>query len=307
MAQYKITGDTAPIRDLNYTAGMIALIPNKLTDLARLLDDVDGGAAGWLDNITGDWLMRLPGETSMAPMVNRLRAAANSMPELVERLSSEARVYEQAMGIYDDSERSGITAFAQWAALIFPQWATSISSRVIDAIPKVFESISRDAQTKEKAESVFNDPNWRTHNGNEEQCKGFAKDVFKAIHGINLPSTDNPEYKYKDSNEIRQIGQVTGNATAGEIQQMFANAKTGDVVQMYYRYKDAGNWKNTPHTAIVKAVTETGVVFFHGNTTDPNDSSNKKAYGVTTTYTWAQLDERLAYDDHGMTVYTPNK
>ena len=43
----------------------------------------------------------------------------------------------------------------------------------------------------------------------------------------------NARYQYRDENGVNKVGQLTGNFTAAQVQQLFAQAKIGDVIQKY--------------------------------------------------------------------------
>ncbi len=122
-----------------------------------------------------------------------------------------------------------------------------------------------------------------------EECKGFAKQVFKICFGVTPGSTKGKPNNYllNSVNGISQIGKVTSMNSAN-IKNLFSKAHPGDFVQM--RRSHGGS-----HSAIVYTVSSTGVTFYEANL-DGNNGIVKR------TYTWANLCDKNA----AMSVYTSN-
>jgi hypothetical protein len=101
----------------------------KLISAANALDDVDGGLLGFIDEITGDRLLNLRGETAMAPMANAVKNIASTLPGVADRLRGEGAVYEAAVQRYKQAETGTGTGFMSIALI-----TTSIIQQLIDSI-----------------------------------------------------------------------------------------------------------------------------------------------------------------------------
>jgi hypothetical protein len=145
MAQYRVNTDISPSQGLQFVAGMLDLQQSKLNDIARLLDDVDGGFLGFMDNAIGDWLMRLPGEAAMAPMARQLKTVAAAMPGLRDRLSQEHNTYSVVMYFYNDAEQSVGTTLATITVAAISNMAQS----VVDNVKNIQDAVSRTTSYKD--------------------------------------------------------------------------------------------------------------------------------------------------------------
>lgn len=123
-----------------------------------------------------------------------------------------------------------------------------------------------------------------------EQCKGYAKNVFYLCFKI-TPSSTQPKpnnYKLNSTSGMKQVASYAS-ITASNAKKLFSGARPGDFVQI--RRKHTGS-----HSAIVYSVTSAGVIFIEANL-DGKNTVYKKSY------TWADLASKNA----GMTVYTASK
>lgn len=120
-----------------------------------------------------------------------------------------------------------------------------------------------------------------------EQCKGYAKNVFIILWGVNPGSTQAKPNNYLLSNpsSVKKVGSVT-NITTSNISSLFSGARVGDFVQM--RRSHGGS-----HSAIVYAISSSGVTFLEANTDGKNTI-------MKNTYTWSSLCTKNA----AMSVYT---
>lgn len=121
-----------------------------------------------------------------------------------------------------------------------------------------------------------------------EQCKGYAKDVFYLCFKIWPGSTQSKPNNHllNSTSGMTKVGSVTSMTTAN-IKSLFSKARPGDFVQM--RRSSSGG----SHSAIVYSVSSTGVTVLEANTDGKN--TIKKS-----TYTWSQLCSKNAK----MSVYT---
>lgn len=122
----------------------------------------------------------------------------------------------------------------------------------------------------------------------DEQCKGYAKNVFYLCFGITPGSTQSRDkgvnYLLNSTTGMTKLGSVT-NQNKNDLAALFAKARPGDFVQI--RRGHGGS-----HSAIVYSVTSTGVTFLEANLDWKNTVS-------VNTYTWADLAKNAA-----MSVYT---
>lgn len=120
-----------------------------------------------------------------------------------------------------------------------------------------------------------------------EQCKGYAKNVFYLCFGITPGSTQSKPNNYK-LNGTSGMGQVAsnGNINVNSARNLFSNARAGDFVQI--RRQHTGS-----HSAIVYSVSSSGVTFIEANLDGKNTVYKR-------TYTWADLSNK----NMGMSVYT---
>lgn len=120
-----------------------------------------------------------------------------------------------------------------------------------------------------------------------EQCKGYAKNVFYLCFGVTPGSTQAQPNNHllSTTSGMKKVGSVT-NMTASNIIALFGKARPGDFVQM--RRSQGGS-----HSAIVYSVTSTGVTFLEANV-DGKNTIRKR------TLTWSSLCSSNAK----MSVYT---
>lgn len=121
-----------------------------------------------------------------------------------------------------------------------------------------------------------------------EQCKGFAKNVFYLCFKV-TPNSTQPKpnnYLLYGTNGMSRVGYYS-NITTAHAKSLFSKARPGDFVQM--RRRSTGG----SHSAIVYSVSSSGITFFEANTDGKNTV-------MKNTYTWAQLANR----NRGMSLYT---
>lgn len=165
-------------------------------------------------------------------------------------------------------------------------WIASSDNSVTARLDKIANgSLTYDSSTVMKVGSTF------TGTRSSEQCKGYAKNVFYLCFGITPGSTKSNDYQLNATTGMTSLGSITKltSSSTSTIKNLFANARPGDFVQM----KRQASGTNGPHSAIVYAVSSTGVTFLEANTDGKNGIYKN-------TYTWAQL----AAKNQAMTVYT---
>ena len=144
-------------------------------------------------------------------------------------------------------------------------------------------SLIYDANTKMQVGKKF------TGTRSDEQCKGYAKNVYKMLFGIVVNSTQpwdkGLNYKLYEK-EGMEIVKSYPQLTESYAKDLFSGAHPGDFVQM--RRMHGGS-----HSAIVYSVSATGVTFLEAN-------ADGKMTVQKNTYTWAQLNR----NNQAMTVYT---
>lgn len=118
-----------------------------------------------------------------------------------------------------------------------------------------------------------------------EQCKGYARNLFKMCFGINVGSTQGNNYKLNLVNGVSHVGSVT-NMNTQNISSLFAKARPGDFVQMKRHH-------GGPHSMIIYAVRADGISVLEANTDNRNTI-------CANNYTWTDLCNRNA----AMSVYT---
>ena len=123
----------------------------------------------------------------------------------------------------------------------------------------------------------------------EEQCKGYAKNVFYLCFGVTPGSTQSRDkglnYLLNSTSGMTKVGSVT-HMNNENISGLFANVRQADFVQM--RRTHGGS-----HSAIVYSVTSSGVTFLEANTDGKNTVTLR-------TYSW----DDLCYKNAAMSVYT---
>ena len=126
-----------------------------------------------------------------------------------------------------------------------------------------------------------------------EQCKGFAKSVFKELFGYNIGSTQSRSegnyYKLKySSSKSKYVGSVTDitEDSTKNLKNLFEDARPGDFVQM--RRHHGGS-----HSAIVVSVSSSKIVLVEANVDGKNGIIKKS-------YTWADLCD----SNEAMSLYT---
>lgn len=161
--------------------------------------------------------------------------------------------------------------------------AASVNSQadvraILDSIANGTRSL--DANTKMAVGETF------TGTNSGYQCKGYAKNVWLIVWGIDPGATQKQpdNYLLNIPDTAKKVGTVT-NMTTQNITNLFASARVGDFVQI--RRSHGGS-----HSAIVYAISSEGVTFLESNMDGKNTVSKN-------TYTWAKLCSNA-----GMSVYT---
>lgn len=125
-----------------------------------------------------------------------------------------------------------------------------------------------------------------------EQCKGYAKNVFKICFGIDIGSTQGNKYALNIDSKTKLVDSRSMSSDSAA-RDLFAQARPGDFVQMRRE-------KGTPHSAIVYEVKDTNgdgvidaVTFLEANIDNNNGIALKS-------YSWADLCKKNAV----MSLYT---
>ena len=102
---------------------------------------------------------------------------------------------------------------------------------------------------------------WKGDWGGATQCFGFARMVFFFLYGKEMPARyySNARYQYRDENGVNKVGQLTGNFTAAQVQQLFGQAKIGDVIQA------STTASSGQHTMIFTGLTSKGITVYDCN------------------------------------------
>lgn len=122
-----------------------------------------------------------------------------------------------------------------------------------------------------------------------EQCKGYAKNVFYLCFKVTPGSTKSKpnNHKLNSTKGMKCIATDSNLKSSAEAKKLFRSARSGDFVQMR-RARKGGS-----HSAIVYQVGKKGVTFLEANT--DNKNTVKK-----TTHSWKALDSK----NQKMSVYT---
>ena len=98
----------------------------------------------------------------------------------------------------------------------------------------------------------------------------------------------NARYQYRDENGVNKVGQLTGNFTAAQVQQLFAQAKIGDVIQA------STTASSGQHTMIFTGLTSKGITVY-----DCNAAVNGCAPGGCGINEWERSYSELAKGTYG--------
>ena len=131
---------------------------------------------------------------------------------------------------------------------------------------------------------------WKGDWGGATQCFGFARMVFFFLYGKEMPARyySNARYQYRDDNGVNKVGQLTGNFTAAQVQQLFAQAKIGDVIQA------STTASSGQHTMIFTGLTSKGITVY-----DCNAAVNGCAPGGCGINEWERSYSELAKGTYG--------
>ena len=131
---------------------------------------------------------------------------------------------------------------------------------------------------------------WKGDWGGATQCFGFARMVFFFLYGKEMPARyySNARYQYRDENGVNKVGQLTGNFTAAQVQQLFAQAKIGDVIQA------STTASSGQHTMIFTGLTSKGITVY-----DCNAAVNGCAPGGCGINEWERSYSELAKGTYG--------
>ena len=145
---------------------------------------------------------------------------------------------------------------------------------------------------------------WKGDWGGATQCFGFARMVFFFLYGKEMPARyySNARYQYRDENGVNKVGQLTGNFTVAQVQQLFAQAKIGDVIQA------STTASSGQHTMIFTGLTSKGITVY-----DCNAAVNGCAPGGCGINEWERSYSELAKGTYGygssnggITIYRAN-
>ena len=131
---------------------------------------------------------------------------------------------------------------------------------------------------------------WKGDWGGARQCFGFARMVFYFLYGKNMPANYYPNacYQYQQNSGVNKVGQLTGNFTAAQVQQLFAQAKIGDVIQASITASSG------QHTMIFTGLTSKGITVY-----DCNAAVNGCAPGGCGINEWERSYSELAKGTYG--------
>lgn len=131
---------------------------------------------------------------------------------------------------------------------------------------------------------------WKGDWGGATQCFGFARMVFFFLYGKEMPARyySNARYQYRDENGVNKVGQLTGNFTAAQVQQLFGQAKIGDVIQA------STTASSGQHTMIFTGLTSKGITVY-----DCNAAVNGCAPGGCGINEWERSYSELAKGTYG--------
>ena len=131
---------------------------------------------------------------------------------------------------------------------------------------------------------------WKGDWGGATKCFGFARMVFFFLYGKEMPARyySNARYQYRDENGVNKVGQLTGNFTAAQVQQLFAQAKIGDVIQA------STTASSGQHTMIFTGLTSKGITVY-----DCNAAVNGCAPGGCGINEWERSYSELAKGTYG--------
>lgn len=147
----------------------------------------------------------------------------------------------------------------------------SIATNVFNRIGEIAKgNRTIDSNTVMKVGSVFSGTR------SDEQCKGYAKNVFKLLFGVTPGSTQSKPQNYllNSVNGISLVSSVT-DMNDTNVQNMFGSARPGDFVQI--RRNHGGS-----HSAIVVKTTSSSVIFIEANLDGRNTISLNE-------YSWSDL------------------
>ena len=131
---------------------------------------------------------------------------------------------------------------------------------------------------------------WKGKWGGATQCFGFARMVFFLLYGKEMPANYYPNacYQYQQNSGVNKVGQLTGNFTAAQVQQLFAQAKIGDVIQASITASSG------QHTMIFTGLTSKGITVY-----DCNAAVNGCAPGGCGINEWERSYSELAKGTYG--------
>ena len=131
---------------------------------------------------------------------------------------------------------------------------------------------------------------WKGDWGGARQCFGFARMVFYFLYGKNMPANYYPNacYQYQQNSGVNKVGQLTGNFTAAQVQQLFAQVKIGDVIQASITASSG------QHTMIFTGLTSKGITVY-----DCNAAVNGCAPGGCGINEWERSYSELAKGTYG--------
>ncbi len=131
---------------------------------------------------------------------------------------------------------------------------------------------------------------WKGKWGGATQCFGFARMVFFLLYGKEMPANYYPNacYQYQQNSGVNKVGQLTGNFTSAQVQQLFAQAKIGDVIQASVTASSG------QHTMIFTGLTSKGITVY-----DCNAAVNGCAPGGCGINEWERSYSELAKGTYG--------
>lgn len=219
------------------------------------------------------------GSIAVGDEVFRLGSTKNGYILVIYTAQSGSRAYKAAFitsGNYD-LVKSGSTSNASSGAN-----TGSATTDVFNRIGEIAKgNRTLDSNTVMKVGSTFSGTN------QGQECKGYARNVFQLLFGVNVGSTqDKPmNYLLNSAKGVSFVGSVTDMSNTN-VQNLFANARPGDFVQI--RRSHGGS-----HSAIVVKTTSSSVTFIEANVDGRNTISLNE-------YSWSDLCGKNA----AMALYT---
>jgi len=166
-------------------------------------------------------------------------------------------------------------------------YSVSVDQSNIEDCRKRLDEITS-GEKKYNANTVMSVGSRFTGTNSDQECKGYARNVFQMCFGINPNQTADNNYELLETAGMTHIDTISCN-DSDDIQEMFAEARPGDFVQIRRA-------KGTPHSAIVYSVSSDGVEFLEANVDRNNGIKIEE-------YTWEALKKNAKMSLYTATEY----